>query len=115
MSATMTNEQKHASAVYLMPEATIGLNVLWFPTGVPGPNPFTAVVTSIGGRTVDLAVYAPSGVRKAYIGVRHHTDPQVKAGNFSDAGAWGYTDETMRQRDVEDRVKKLEAHMKELE
>lgn len=104
---TLTQEQQKVSATYKMPDASIGMPVLWFMDGIPSTKPFAGIVINATPRTVDIEVHSPNGGKKMVFGVRHHTDPLVSEIETFQSGAWGHTEESHRLRRLEAYVKDL--------
>ncbi len=84
--------------VFKMPAVALGQVVLWT-YGPDGRDPCPAVVLSVGGRTVNLAVHV-DGIKDHVLktGVRHKDDPFLQTSPEHDSGVW---DLTVRDRRID--------------
>lgn len=89
VSASLSKTEQVKSASYEMPRAYIGMPILWYQGGNKSNKPYPGLVTDVGRRSIDLVFFAPgsTGVH-SMTGVRHIDDPDTKAIELYNAGAW---------------------------
>ena len=86
------NEQLHQRIQnFQMPQCTIGVPVLWFPSGRPSRQKAqVAYMIHCGGRTVTLQL----ATGRRLDAVRHIDDPKLQLNaDQREQGAWDFTDE----------------------
>ena len=103
----LTREQEKQSAVFKMPEVSVGMPVLWYMDGNEGSAPYVGIILRFNQRTVDLEVHAPNAMPRFKAGVRHVDDPMIQDSDVYQMGAWGYTDQTKRLHCLEIQVRDL--------
>jgi hypothetical protein len=79
-------------ATYKMPPVEPGMLVLWHDGGDAQATPAPAIVCTVGERTVALQIVAPLSHNLLFKdGVRHASDPDRRAIDQAEAGAWRHT------------------------
>lgn len=77
---------------YEMPPIRLGEIVYWYHGGQPNDEPIPAIVTRVGSRSVNLAIFhQDSYTMRCQDGVRHLSDPGIKEVERRESGAWSHT------------------------
>ena len=97
----MDERQQRAIAEFEMPTATIGLPVIWYPTGrLEKKRAHVAYMIQCGARTVTLQI--PNGRVDA---VRHVGDPKLDLSvDQREQGAWDFTDDWKEMQEFKAQV-----------
>lgn len=75
-----------------MPTVSLGDVILWYPDGDINQEPQPAIVSNIGGDTINVNIISPTSYNFLIRdGVRHVSDPRRRGPEVRDSGAWDYT------------------------
>jgi hypothetical protein len=94
-TATLPAPVAMQKASFLMPRASVGMSIIWYPYGETDKPGMPGLVCEVGQRTLSLSIFLPHKTSVMYKdGVRHLSDPEAKNQEFIESGCWDFSEQT---------------------
>lgn len=94
--------------VYRMPVAVLGERVLYYVDGDTNAPPQFGTVVESGACSCTVRLMVRTGIDPVKYDVPHVSDPRIANAEIRRNGAWDFHPDTLKLRNLEDRLNKLE-------
>lgn len=91
-----------------MIQPEVGTVVWWYPDGDPYQEPHAAIVTKVGGDSVNVNILDCASYNfMIRDGVRHLSDPRSRNPDTRDGGAWDHHPSTVKVQTLQKQIEEL--------